>query len=304
MTAGKELSRRDFLHHSAWAGSAVVFSVAGGTLLSACAGSSPPATKDFTFAQISDPHIGFTGKANPDVTGTFMEAIAQVNALAVRPAFVVNTGDLTHTSTPEQFDQVKQLHTTLKTDRVWVVPGEHDAVDDHGQKYLQAFGAGSQGNGWYSFDYNGVHFLALNNSFDLQNLGHLGADQIDFVKKDLAPLKSHTPLVVFAHMPMFDMYPKWGWGTDDALQALSFMRRFGSVTVLNGHVHQVMSKVEGNITFHTAATTAYPLPPPGGAETPGPVTVASDKLHAALGIRRATYVAKKTGLALIDEVLP
>jgi 3',5'-cyclic AMP phosphodiesterase CpdA len=302
MTA-EGMGRRDFLRHSAWAGSAVVFSVAGGTLLSACAGSEHSATKDFTFAQISDPHIGFSGKANPDVTGSFMEAIAQVNALPERPAFVVNTGDLTHTSTPAQFDQVKQLQSTLKTDRVFVVPGEHDAVDDGGTKYLAAFGAGSQGNGWYSFDFNGVHFLALNNSFNLATLGHLGADQLAFIKKDLAPLKSDVPLVVLAHIPLFDMFPAWGWATDDAVQALSYMRRFGAVTVLNGHVHQVMSKVEGNITFHTATTTAYPLPAPGHAAAPAPLVVPSDKLHAALGIRQATYVAKRTGLALVDEVL-
>ncbi|MCA1842262.1 MAG: metallophosphoesterase, partial [Actinobacteria bacterium] len=278
-----ELSRRRFLRHAAWAGAAVAVTVSGGVLTSKALGHDGPApqAEDFTFVQISDSHIGFTGAANPDVTKTFQGALDLVNSLPARPDFVVHTGDLTHYSTPEQFDQVKQMLSTLRTGQVLVIPGEHDSTDDTGQKYRQVFGAGTQDDGWFSLDHRGVHFVGLVNTINLQKLGHLGPDQLAWLKQDLRRVKSETPLVVFSHMPLFAMYPDWGWGTDDATEALSYMRRFGSVTVLNGHVHQLMKKVEGNITFHTATTTAYPLPHPGDGPAPKPLVVPADQLHQA-----------------------
>jgi 3',5'-cyclic AMP phosphodiesterase CpdA len=301
-----ELSRRRFLRHAAWAGAAVAVTVTGGVVTSKVvhAGSSAPKVGDFTFAQISDSHIGFTGAANPDVTRTFQSAIDLVNGLPVRPDFVVHTGDLTHFSTPEQFDQVKQMLSTLRTGQVVVVPGEHDSTDDTGQKYRQFFGAGTQGDGWFSFDHRGAHFVGLVNTINLQKLGHLGPEQLSWLQNDLRRVSSETPLVVFTHMPLFAMYPDWGWGTDDATTALGFMRRFGSVTVLNGHVHQLMRKVEGNITFHTAAPTAYPLPHPGDGPAPKPVVVAADRLHEALGIRQAHVTPGHHGLAVTEQALP
>ncbi|HEV7686841.1 MAG TPA: metallophosphoesterase [Acidimicrobiia bacterium] len=301
-----ELSRRRFLRHAAWAGAAVAVTVSGGVVTSKVLAHPGPAPKaeDFTFVQISDSHIGFTGAANPDVTKTFQSALDVVNALPARPDLVVHTGDLTHFSTNEQFDQVKQMLSTLRTGQVLVLPGEHDSTDDTGQKYRQFFGAGSQGDGWFSFDHRGVHFVALVNTINLQKLGHLGADQLAWLEGDLKRVSSETPLVVFSHIPLFAMYPDWGWGTDDSTTALGFMRRFGSVTVLNGHVHQLMTKVEGNITFHTAAPTAYPLPHPGNGPAPKPVVVAADQLHQALGIRQAHLVAGHHGLAVTDQELP
>jgi 3',5'-cyclic AMP phosphodiesterase CpdA len=301
-----EFSRRRFLRHAAWAGAAVAVTVSGGVLTSKALGHGDPApaAEDFTFVQISDSHIGFTGAANPDVTKTFQGALDLVNSLPARPDFVVHTGDLTHYSTPEQFDQVKQMLSTLRTGQVLVIPGEHDSTDDTGQKYRQVFGAGTQGDGWFSLDHRGVHFVGLVNTINLQKLGHLGAEQIAWLEKDLRRVKSETPLVVFSHMPLFAMYPDWGWGTDDATQALRHMRRFGSVTVLNGHVHQLMKKVEGNITFHTATTTAYPLPAPGDGPAPKPVVVAADRLHQALGIRQAHVVPGRHPLAVINQELP
>ena len=301
-----EVSRRRFLRHAAWAGAAVAVTVSGGVVTSRALGHGAAAAiapEDFTFVQISDSHIGFTGAANPDVTKTFQGALDLVNALPVRPDFVVHTGDLTHYSTPEQFDQVKQMLSTLRTGQVLVLPGEHDSTDDAGQKYRQFFGAGTLGDGWFSLDHRGVHFVGLVNTINLQKLGHLGAEQIAWLERDLRKVSSETPLVVFSHMPLFAMYPDWGWGTDDATEALSHMRRFGSVTVLNGHVHQLMQKVEGNITFHTATTTAYPLPAPGDGPAPKPVVVPADRLHQALGIRQAHILRGRQPLAILDQPL-
>jgi 3',5'-cyclic AMP phosphodiesterase CpdA len=280
--------------------------VSGGVLTSKVVrhGSPAPPVGAFTFAQISDSHIGFTGAANPDVAKTFQSAIDVVNGLPARPDFVVHTGDLTHYSTREQFDQVKQMLSTLRTDQVLVLPGEHDSTDDAGQKYREFFGTGTLGDGWFSADHRGVHLVGLVNTINLQKLGHLGPDQLAWLEHDLRGVSSETPVVVFSHMPLFAMYPDWGWATDDATTALGFMRRFGSVTVLNGHVHQVMQKVEGNITFHTAAPTAYPLPHPGEGPAPKPLVVAPEALHQALGVRQARIVRGRHPLAITDDRLP
>ncbi|TQF68463.1 metallophosphoesterase [Rhodococcus spelaei] len=300
------MTRRQLLRHSAWFGAAVGLSVVGGQVLSHVAGTPAGAATQrpaLRFAQISDSHIGFQGTANGDVVGTFGEAIGQVNALGYTPDFVIHTGDLTHLATPGQFDQVKQMMTGLGTPHVFVVPGEHDSIDDAGQKYRAAFGAGTRGDGWYSFDIAGVHVIGLVNTLNLKLLGHLGQDQLEFVRKDVAGLADDTPIVVFSHIPLFAMYPSWGWGTDDATIALSYLRRFASVTCLNGHVHQLFTKTDGNITFHSGTTTAYPLPHPGDGPAPKPVTLPAGRLHDALGIREVGYVEGSQMLAIRDQVL-
>jgi 3',5'-cyclic AMP phosphodiesterase CpdA len=253
--------------------------------------------------QVSDSHIGFNGPANTNVTESFTEAINQVNGLGFRPDFIMHTGDLTHLSTPAQFDQVHQMMSGLRTDRIFVVPGEHDSVGDGGKAYRQRFGQNTRGDGWYSFDTHGVHFIALVNTLNLESLGHLGNEQIDFVRRDVKGLSSDTPIVVFSHIPLFAMYAKWGWGTDDALQVLNLLKRFSSVTCLNGHVHQLFSKTEGNVTFHSATTTAYPLPKPGTAPAPTPQVVPAGRLHDALGIRTVTHHRGDKALAVKDEKL-
>jgi 3',5'-cyclic AMP phosphodiesterase CpdA len=216
---------------------------------------------------------------------------------------VIHTGDLTHLATPEQFDQVKQMLTGLNTPHIFTVPGEHDSTDDAGQKYRAAFGAGTRGEGWYSFDVAGVHVIALVNTPHLQKLGHLGTDQLEFIEKDVAGLSADTPIIVFSHIPLFAMYPDWGWGTEDAAQALSYLKRFSSVTCLNGHVHQLFSKTEGNVTFYSATTTAYPLPHPGDGPAPKPVTLPAGPLHDALGIREVSYTKGQEALALKEQKL-
>ena len=301
------MTRRQLMRHSAWFGAAVVLTVAGGEVISHVAGaaSNAPMAKrpDLRFVQLSDSHIGFKGTANPDVTGAFSRAIDQINHLDDAPDFVIHTGDLTHLATPEQFDQTRQMLTGLRTPHVFTVPGEHDSVDDGGQKYRQAFGAGTRGDGWYSFDIAGVHVIGLVNSLHMTKLGHLGVDQLEFIRKDVAPLSSDTPVIVFSHIPLFAMYPDWGWGTDDAAQALSYLQRFSSVTCLNGHVHQLFSKTEGSVTFHSATTTAYPLPHPGDGTAPKPLTLPAGQLADALGIREVTYVKGQQGLALKEDKL-
>jgi predicted phosphodiesterase len=299
------MNRRQLIRHGAWFGAAVGLAVVGGEVISHVAGS---ATAEETrptlrFAQVSDSHIGFTGTANTDVTGSFGHAIDQINSLGYTPDFVIHTGDLTHLATPDQFDQVKQMMTRLSTPHVFTVPGEHDSVDDAGQKYRNTFGAGTRGDGWYSFDIAGVHVIALVNTLHMTKLGHLGQDQLDFVAKDVAGLSSDTPIIVFSHIPLFAMYPDWGWGTDDATQALSYLRRFSSVTCLNGHVHQIFSKTEGNVTFISGTTTAYPLPHPGVGPAPKPLTLPAGKLHDALGIREVSYTTGQHALALKERTL-
>jgi 3',5'-cyclic AMP phosphodiesterase CpdA len=301
------MTRRQLIRHSAWFGAAVGLAVVGGEVISHVAGGAGAASNSaqpaLRFAQVSDSHIGFNGTANSDVVGSFTRAIDQINGLGYTPDFVIHTGDLTHLATPDQFDQVKQMLTGLRTPHIFTVPGEHDSVDDGGQKYLQAFGAGTRGNGWYSFDIAGVHVIALVNTLNLQKLGHLGADQLEFIEKDVAGLSNDTPIIVFSHIPLFAMYPNWGWGTDDATQALSYLKRFSSVTCLNGHVHQLFSKTEGNVTFYSGTTTAYPLPHPGDGPAPKPVTLPAGQLHDALGIREVTYTKGQQALALKESKL-
>ncbi|MFD8815418.1 metallophosphoesterase family protein [Streptomyces sp. NPDC059627] len=315
------MTRRQLMRHAGWFGGAVVLTVAGGEVIShiadsrggtaeaatGAAAAAPAAAAagsgTLRFVQVSDSHIGFQGPANTDVAGSFTEAVHQVNSLGFRPDFVMHSGDLTHLSTAGQFDQVKQMLSGLKTDRVFTVPGEHDSIGDAGRAYRRAFGAGTLGDGWYSFDTHGVHFIALVNTLSLEKLGHLGNDQIAFVRRDLAGLSSDTPVVVFSHIPLFAMYPKWGWSTDDALKVIALLRRFSSVTCLNGHVHQLFTKTEGNITFHSATTTAYPLPRPGRAPAPTPQVVPARQLKGALGIRSVGYRQGDRELAIKDQRL-
>ena len=300
------MSRRQLIRHGAWFGAAVGLAVVGGEVLSHVATVAPTAQlarPTLRFAQVSDSHIGFHGTANPDVVDSFGRAIGQINNLGYTPDFVIHTGDLTHLAAPGQFDQVKQMMTGIRTPHIFTVPGEHDSVDDAGQKYRAAFGAGTRGDGWYSFDVAGVHVIGLVNTLNLKKLGHLGVDQLDFIQRDLAPLSADTPIIVFSHIPLFAMYPDWGWGTDDAARALSYMRRFASVTCLNGHVHQLFSKTDGNVTFYSATTTAYPLPHPGDGPAPKPLTLPAGQLHDALGIREVTYTKGQSALALKEEKL-
>jgi 3',5'-cyclic AMP phosphodiesterase CpdA len=274
----------------------------------------PKRKTGFTFAQISDSHIGFNKDPNHDVAKTLQEAVDKINALEEQPAFVIHTGDITHLATAAQFDTAAQIMKSARANQIYYVPGEHDVFTDDGKLYLERFGAGTHGQGWQSFDYNGVHFIGLINVLNLKQgsgtglggsgFGQMGQEQLAWLQKDVKGLSSSTPVVVFAHIPLWTIYPEWGWGTEESEQALYYLKRFGSVTVLNGHIHQVMQKVEGNVTFHTARSTAYPQPAPGTAPAPGPIKdVPAEKLRSTLGVTDVSYVAKAGQLAVVDETL-
>ena len=299
------IDRRGFLKCMAWAGTGVLWTVSGGVLSSKVLGATADTAGDFTFAQISDSHIGFNKEANKDVIGTLHKAIDKLNALPTPPAFVLHTGDLSHLSEAEEFDALEQNLKSIKTGEIFYVPGEHDVISDNGALYRERFGKKTLGAGWYSFDKNGVHFVGLVNVVNIREggLGILGPEQLEWLKNDLAPLSTSTPIVVFAHIPLWAVYPQWGWGTDDAEQALGYLRRFGSVTVLNGHIHQTVRKVEGNITFHTAMSTAFPQPAPGTAPKPGPMKVEAERLTSVLGVTDVNYLENRHTLAVIDSTL-
>jgi len=307
MSDQRGVDRRRFLQCMAWTGTGLVWSVAGGVLSSRAIGAAEaqPAPAAFSFAQISDTHIGFKGAANPDAMGTFEAAIARIKALDPRPAFLIHTGDITHGQKAGAFDLASEALKGTGVDRTFYVPGEHDVFADGGTEYLNRFAAGRPGRGWQSFDYGGVHFVGLVNvlTYKAGGLGSLGAEQLEWLERDVAGLASSTPVVVFAHVPLWTVYPQWGWVTDDATQALAYLKRFGSVTVLNGHIHQIMQKVEGNVTFHTARSTAFPQPAPGAAPAPGPLKVPVEELRGMLGVREVTYAPGKDRLAVVDASL-
>jgi len=307
--ANDGIDRRNFLSCMAWAGTGLLWTMAGGVpasrLFAATSGGSGghASGSGFSFVQISDSHIGFNKAANQDVTGTLKLALDKINALPAQPDLLLHTGDITQSSKPSEFDTAQQLIKTVKAGETFYVPGEHDIATDDGQMYLERFGKGTKGRGWYSFTHKDVHFIGLNNCRQVDAMGKMGDDQLNWLKADLASLSASTPLVIFAHIPLWMVYPEWGWGTPDAAEALAYLKRFGSVTVLNGHIHQVVQKVEGNVTFHTATSTAFPQPAPGSAPHAGPMVVPAGKLKSVLGITQVKYVGRHSHLAVVDSSL-
>jgi 3',5'-cyclic AMP phosphodiesterase CpdA len=307
------IDRRGFLNCMAWAGTGVLFNAMGGVVASsilqpahANAADAPAVSgADFSFVQISDSHIGFSKEANKDVLGTLQAAVDKINALPVVPDFILHTGDLTHLSEAEEFDTLEQILKSCKTKQIFYVPGEHDVMEAHGKLYLERFGKNTQGQGWFSFDHKGTHFIGLNNVM-LQRegrLGQLGEEQLAWLADDLRAVKDSTPVVLFAHIPLWMVYEQWGWGTTDGERALGLLKRFGSVTVLNGHIHQALQKVEGSITFHTGMSTAFPQPAPGSAPKPGPLKVEPGKLRSVIGITDVTYSVGSHSLAIVNDPL-
>ncbi len=303
------IDRRGFLKCMAWAGTGLVWTLSGGIPMSRAFakshGHSAMKSADFSFVQISDSHIGFNKPANPDVTATLQTAINKINAMPHAPDFIIHTGDLSHLSKPSEFDTLDQLLKGSSAKQIYFVPGEHDMLTDNGGQYLERYGKGTKGNGWFSFDHKGVHFVGLVNVANLKagGLGLLGHEQLEWLEADLKGRTASTPIVLFAHIPLWTIYPEWGWGTDDSEQALSYVKRFGCVTVLNGHIHQIMQKVEGKVAFHTAMSTAFPQPAPGTAPSAGPMKVPADQLQRVLGITDVNYIVSGTSLAIVDSPL-
>ncbi len=304
----KLLSRRGALKCLAYGGAGTLFTLAGGVLVptdlaSAGEGRAPAGVP--LFLQISDTHVGFNKDANPDVTGTLMQTIQLVNAMPRAPQLTLHTGDITHLSKPQEFDLAAQLLGGLHAGDLHTVPGEHDTTDPEAAEYLGRFGKASGGKGYYSFDHGGVHFLALVNvlEFKAGGLGTLGDEQVAWAIADLRGRSASTPVVVFAHMPLWTIYEPWGWGTSDVEPVIAQLRRFGSVTILNGHIHQIVQKVEGNLTYHTARSTAYPQPAAGEGAGPGPLKVPPDELRRLLGVSNATLERRPRSLVLTDTTL-
>lgn len=303
------VSRRFALECMVWAGTGVLWTMAGGVPKSLGligeAQAAEGASKGFTFLQISDSHIGFDKKANPDALKTFEEAVGKIKALPKKPDFIIHTGDITHLSKPKEFDDADKIINTLGTD-IHYVPGEHDIIDEtQGKAYLERYGKNTKGAGWYSYDHNGVHFIGLVNVVDLKagGLGNLGQEQLAWLEADLKGKSKSTPIVVFAHIPLWVVYPQWGWGTEDGMRALDMMKGFGSVTILNGHIHQLIQKVEGNMKFHTANSTAFPQPAPGTAPSPGPQVVPEEQLRSKLGLTSVSVELGTRPLAIVDSTL-
>jgi hypothetical protein len=305
------LTRRGALQCMAFGGAGTLFALSGGVFtpidlaMAAANGKEGAKLGKPLFVQISDTHIGFNKDANPDVNGTLTRTIALVNGMAEQPALIIHTGDITHLSKAAEFDTAQQLFSSLRTTEMHTVPGEHDTSDATVSEYFNRFGSASKSKGYYSFDHAGVHFIALVNvlQFKAGGLGTLGAEQLEWVEADLKPRSSSTPIVVFAHMPLWTIYEPWGWGTGDAPQLMAYLRRFGSVTVLNGHIHQIVQKVEGNVTFHTARSTSYPQPAAGEGAGPGPLKVSAEQLPGLLGVSSVTLVKHPQSLTLTDSTL-
>ena len=300
------VSRRKVLECMTWAGTGVLWTISGGVPHSLGIVDAAKAAEagGMTFLQISDSHIGFDKPANPNALGTLEEAINKVNAIQNKPSFMIHTGDITHLSKAAEFDNAEKIISQAKLD-VHYVPGEHDFLDEDRKFYKDRYGKGTKGPGYYSFDANGVHFIGLVNVFDLKagGMGSLGAEQLEWLEDDVKGKSKSTPIVVLAHVPLWTVYPEWGWGTEDSAKALEYLKGFGSVTVLNGHIHQVMQKVEGNVTFHTARSTAFPQPAPGTAPSPGPMKVEDAKLRSLLGIASVNFKQGDQRLAIIDTPL-
>ncbi|MDQ2733774.1 MAG: metallophosphoesterase [Pseudomonadota bacterium] len=304
-------SRRNALRCLAYGGAGTLFTLAGGILMpvdlaaAAEGGAVRAGAGKPLFVQISDTHIGFNKDANPDVTGTFQQTLDLVNGMAEQPALIIHTGDITHLSKAAQFDQAQQMLSQMRVTELHTVPGEHDTLDANAAEYFKRFGKASNNKGYYSFDHSGVHFVALVNVLDFKDggLGTLGAEQLAWLAADLKGRSASTPVVVFAHMPLWTVYEPWGWGTGDADQMTAMLRRFGAVTVLNGHIHQIVQKVEGNITFHTARSTAYPQPVVGEGAGPGPLKVAAEQLRKMLGVTSVTVATPNGPFGLADTTL-
>ena len=309
--ANDGIDRRNFLSCMAWAGTGLLWTLKGGipesrlfaATMKQDAANPRKDAGSFSFVQISDSHIGFNKAANQDVAGTLRLAINKINVQASQADFMLHTGDITQSAKAAEFDTASQIIKDAKIGQTFYVPGEHDTAADDGALYHERFGKGTKGNGWYSFNHNGVHFIGLNNVVQIDAMGKLGSDQLSWLKEDLASLSASTPIVVFAHIPLWMVYPDWGWGTQDGAEALSYLKRFGSVTVLNGHIHQIVQKVEGKVAFHTAASTAFPQPEPGKAANPGPMVVPAGHLKSVLGVTSVRFIPKQGHLAVVDSTL-
>jgi plastocyanin/predicted phosphodiesterase len=272
-------SRRDFLRLVGLGGIVFASGLAG------CAGAAAPAAgaaspvaaggvarrprEDFFFLQLSDTHWGFKGPPNPEADVTLKKTVATINAAAHKPDFIVFTGDLTHTTDDPavrraRMTEFKQIVSELDVKALRFMPGEHDASLDAGAAYREQFGETH-----YAFDHKGIHFVALDNVSDPK--AALGDAQLAWLEKDLERIPRDTPIVVFAHRPLFDLYPAWDWSTSDGAKAVAILSEYPNVTVFYGHIHQEHHQMTGRIAHHSARSLIFPLPAPGSAPKRAPL---------------------------------
>jgi hypothetical protein len=281
----RDWTRRDLLALMGVGG--VVF--ASGLAGCARAATSPLArpARDFFFLQLSDTHWGFRGPANPEADTCLRTAVSTIRASREKPAFVVFTGDLTHTTDDAKerrarMAEFRAIVSELEGTRLVFLPGEHDAAPDRGEAYDAAFGAPNQ-----AFSHEGVSFVTLDNASAPG--GALGDAQLDWLATEVARVPPDMPLVVFAHRPLFDLYPEWEWATKDGARALEILARHGNVTVFYGHIHQEHHTVTGRITHHSARSLIFPLPAPGAAPKRAPLPWDPKSVDHGLG-HRAVFV--------------
>lgn len=275
-----KISRRQLLQLSAVGGGAVLASVLPGC---ASFGGGVGAEKDFYFVQLSDVHWGFKGAPNPDAGNTLKKAVASVNALDVKPDFIMFTGDLTHTTDDpaerrRRMAEFKDIVAKLNVPTVRFMPGEHDASLDFGAAYKEFFGETH-----YSFDHKGVHFVVVDNVSDPG--AKLGDEQLAWLAKDLSTRKKDDPIVVFTHRPLFDLAPKWDWATRDGSRAIDMLMAYQNVTVFYGHIHQEHHQMTGHIAHHAAKSLIFPLPVPGSQEKRTPLPWNPEAPNSGLGFR-------------------
>ena len=291
------LDRRSFLKLAALGGGAVFASSLPGC---AAFGAGSDAD-DFYFVQLSDPHWGFQGpKVNPDARGTLPKAVAAVNALAVKPDFVVFTGDLTHTTDNpverrKRLAEFRDIVSKLEVREIHFMPGEHDASLDHGKAFSEFFGATH-----YTFDHKGVHFIALDNVSD--PAARLGDEQLEWLAADLAKQPKDARIVVLTHRPLFDLAPQWDWATRDGAKAVDLLMPFPNVTVFYGHIHQENHHMTGHIAHHSAKSLIFPLPAPLSQPKREPVPWDPEHPYRGLGFREIE--AEDAGVKFSLQELP
>jgi len=286
------IDRRNFLKLGAVGGGAVFMSGLFGGAHAA------EQQEDFYFVQLSDSHWGYSGPANPDAQNTLRKAVATVNALDVKPDFIVFTGDLTHTTDDpaerrRRMAEFKTIVAGLDVQTIHFLAGEHDAALDKGAAFIENFGPTH-----YSFDHKGVHFIALDNVSDPG--ARIGDEQLAWLRADLAKQASDARIVVLTHRPLFDLAPKWDWATRDGEQAVALLMPYSNVTVFYGHIHQEHHQMTGHIAHHAAKSLIFPLPAPGSQATRTPLPYDAATPNKGLGFREVDAEVKEAAYQLTE----
>ena len=234
----------------------------------------------FTFAQLSDAHVGFDG---PIGTRALDKAVDIINDLPQAPDLILFTGDLTHdTEKPGEhaarMNLFKDISGRLKVAKIYHVPGEHDAGLDGGELFRNVFGPT-----YYSFDHRGAHFVALDNVSRARP--EVGPEQRAWLAKDLARFPRTVPIVVFTHRPLFDLRPDWEWFTSDGDEVMNLLAPYENVTVLYGHIHREDHHTVGHSQHHAARSLSFAFPDPDRVEEKKPIPFDKDQPFKNLGLR-------------------